>query len=365
MESSGGRKITDALLDVRLSRTRTALLALVLTLLAAWGDAATGSDATFTLFYVVPLAVAVWFGDRRTGAAVALLATLGGIAGRLLDRPRISLVSIGWNAVAELTLYLAGAWLLDALRARLEAEALARRDVVGQLRHAERLTTVGKLASGIAHELGTPLNVIAGHAELLAAGGLGEDAVRTSARIVLDQTERVSTIIRQLLDFARRGGARPEITNLTELARVTVALLRPLAARSHVTIECVGPNVSARVNRAELEQVITNLVTNAMQAMPSGGAVHVDLYREETHAPGRRETERRGYAVLAVSDEGLGIPSDVLPKVFDPFFTTKDVGRGTGLGLSVAYGIVQDHHGWISINTGLGHGTTVTVHLPA
>jgi signal transduction histidine kinase len=188
--------------------------------------------------------------------------------------------------------------------------------------------------------------------------------VRASAQVVLEQTARVSIILRQLLDFARRGGAHPETTDLSELTRATVELLRPLAAKSRVRIACSGERTAARVNRSELQQVLTNLVTNAMHAMPGGGSIEVSTHHEFTSAPGHRDSQRRGYAVVSVRDHGTGIALDVLPKIFDPFFTTKDVGRGTGLGLSVAYGIVADHHGWISIDTAEGRGTTVTVHLP-
>jgi signal transduction histidine kinase len=237
-------------------------------------------------------------------------------------------------------------------------------DALTQLRHAERLTTIGKLASGIAHEVGTPLNVISGHAELLVMGRLDTEGMKASGHILLEQTERVTTIIRQLLDFARRGGTHVEMTDINEVVNATGRLLESLARKSEVEIVVEGNSVHSAVNRSELQQVLTNLITNAVHAMPKGGRVAIGVSEQCTCSPDDRHGSPQNCVVLSVSDNGTGIAPDVLPRIFDPFFTTKEVGQGTGLGLSVAYGIVKDHHGWVSVNTRFGQGTTFSVYLP-
>jgi signal transduction histidine kinase len=107
-----------------------------------------------------------------------------------------------------------------------------------------------------------------------------------------------------------------------------------------------------------------NLITNAIHATPDGGSIIVEAREERIQSPESRHGGPQDYVVVSVADDGTGIAPDVLPKIFDPFFTTKDVGQGTGLGLSVAYGIVKDHYGWIAVNTRLGEGTTFLVYLP-
>jgi signal transduction histidine kinase len=138
----------------------------------------------------------------------------------------------------------------------------------------------------------------------------------------------------------------------------------PLASKSGIEIVRSGETTSAPVNHSEIQQVLTNLITNAIHAMPDGGRIDIDIRIERARPPEDKHGNPKDYVVLSVNDSGTGIAPDVLPKIFDPFFTTKDVGRGTGLGLSVAYGIVRDHGGWIAVNTRLGQGTTFSVYLP-
>ncbi len=354
-----------AKLDQVLTPGRATVLSLVLWGLAAWGDIATTAEATFTLFYVIPLAIAVWYAGVRAGYFVVALSVVSGAIVDLYVGPFTSNWRFfAWNQVADAVLYLVFVHVLAALRARVQLESELRRDALDQLRHAERLTTIGKLASGVAHEIGTPLNVISGHAELLLMGQLGGDDMKASGRILLEQSERVATIVRQLLDFSRRGGARVATTNVHELALATTQLLESLAKKSAIKIVNQGAPVEAAVNRSEIQQVLTNLLANAIQAMPNGGQISVEVREEKTRSPNREHGRLGDYAVLSVRDCGTGIAPDVLPKIFDPFFTTKDVGQGTGLGLSVAYGIVRDHGGWIAVDSRFGEGTTFTVYVP-
>lgn len=248
-----------------------------------------------------------------------------------------------------------------------QSESDARIAALEQLRHADRLATVGRLASGIAHEVGTPLNVISARAKQIETASTASSTVRNLATIVGRQSERIATIIRQLLAFARPGRGARERTDLCQLAEKVVALLQPLATKHHVTllpVECTAEQASSTVNRAQLEHVLANLIDNAIQAMPNGGKIGTRVGIRRVRSPWEEDAAEGPYAFLAVEDHGTGIPQDVLPKVFDPFFTTKEVGEGTGLGLSLAFGIVREHQGWIDVNSAPNKGSCFTVFLP-
>jgi signal transduction histidine kinase len=255
---------------------------------------------------------------------------------------------------------------LAAAHAKLAEETKARIAAIEQLRHADRLTTVGTLASGIAHELGTPLNVVAGRARMITAGELAGEAVSESARIIAEQAERMTKIIRQLLDFARRRPPERARQRLAHIVGKTVALLEPIARKRHVSL--AGPDeepvVEVLVDAVQLQQALTNLIVNGIQAMTAGGRLDVKVGRRLGTPPADVGGAERVHAYVEVADQGAGIPPDQIGRVFEPFFTTKDVGEGTGLGLSVAYGIIRDHGGWISVESEVGRGSRFTVHLP-
>ncbi|MFO0572145.1 MAG: HAMP domain-containing sensor histidine kinase [Polyangiaceae bacterium] len=349
----------------RLTPSRALVLALTLTLLDALGDAATGAETPTALFYLVPIGLAVWFRGAWAGYFMAALATGLSVVGDVLAGARpLRPMTMAWNNTMDLLLLALFVWLFAMLKGRLEIEARLRHETLDQLRHSERLNTVGKLASGVAHELGTPLNVISGRAQLITTGKVEPEPVRKHAAIIAQQADRMAVIIRGLLDFARRGGTEKSLEPLHELCSETAALLRPLATRIGAEIVVRGEPIQALVNRPELQQVLTNLITNALQAMSSGGTVEITTGAEVIAAPGGSPRKSLSCAVIRVSDDGDGIAPEVLPRIFDPFFTTKDVGHGTGLGLSVSYGIVRDHGGWIRVNSRVGAGTTFAVHLP-
>jgi two-component system NtrC family sensor kinase len=235
-----------------------------------------------------------------------------------------------------------------------------------QLRHADRLSTVGKLASGIAHELGTPLNVVGGRAKRILRRAVPPDTGE-DARIIVEQTDRMAAIIRQLLDFARRRGAARAPADVAGIARDVLRLLAPIAAKREVTLELDDGGAAARVpvDAGQIQQALTNLVMNGIQAMPRGGELRVAITRARATRPPPGEGPEAEYLVVRVRDAGEGIRPEHLPHVFEPFFTTKDVGEGTGLGLSVTYGIVAEHGGFIDVESEPGRGATFTVHLPA
>jgi signal transduction histidine kinase len=243
---------------------------------------------------------------------------------------------------------------LAAAQARAARESDARVAAVEQLRHADRLMTVGRLSAGIAHELGTPLNVIEGRAKMIQQGDVEGDEVVDSARIVVEQSRRITRIIRQLLDFARRGERERRPVDIVAIARQSERLLSSTAKNAGV--EIIGPAreepLEVLGDEAQLVQVITNLVVNAIHATQPGGRVTIDV----------RATESLG--VVEVLDNGSGMDAATRERIFEPFFTTKDVGEGTGLGLSVVHGIVQDHGGRVEVESRPGAGSRFSVYLP-
>ncbi|HEY3816864.1 MAG TPA: HAMP domain-containing sensor histidine kinase [Polyangiaceae bacterium] len=235
------------------------------------------------------------------------------------------------------------------------------------LRHADRLSTVGKLASGVAHELGTPLNVVGARAKMVSAGETTLDESREYASIIVGATDRMTATIRQLLQFARRDTSRKAPTDLRSLAADAAELLRPLAKQARVDLVLApgSGDATADVDGGQIQQVITNLVMNAVQAMPQGGTVELSLDTERLEPPAELHKPEGEHLRLRVKDTGQGIAPEHLPHIFEPFFTTKDVGAGTGLGLAVTYGIIRDHGGWIAVDSKVGQGATFSVYLPA
>jgi signal transduction histidine kinase len=254
----------------------------------------------------------------------------------------------------------------DALAGALDAiskETEARVRAVDQLRHAERLATVGRLAAGLAHELGTPLSIVSGHAQMIAGREVAGDAVVTSARTIDRESDRMGRIVRELLDFARRKNPHGSACDTVEVARRCLALLGPMVDQASITTRVETSNDSIRgvIDEDSLQHVLTNLAVNAVQAMPCGGTLRVALSRTRSRRDGEGTAHDR--VRIDVADTGGGIAGDVLPHIFEPFFTTKQPGEGTGLGLAVVYGIVDDHRGLIEVDTG-PRGTTFSVFLP-
>jgi signal transduction histidine kinase len=259
--------------------------------------------------------------------------------------------------------------MCDQLRQAQEKiadEARARVAALEQLRHADRLRTVGRLAAGIAHELGTPLNVVSGRAGLIASGRLSADDVHKSAVTIKSEADRIAGIIRQLLDFARRNTPQRKLVDLNELVHQTLELLRPIAEKRQCTV-AFAPHASSpllQIDPGQIQQVLTNLVVNATESMPRGGPIEVAI-TPPTLGPPRGTNGAGGpYVRIDVRDRGEGMAPEILDQIFEPFFTTKPVGEGTGLGLSIAYGIVQEHGGWIDVASSPGQGCCFSVYLP-
>jgi two-component system NtrC family sensor kinase len=249
---------------------------------------------------------------------------------------------------------------------RIQHEADAKIQAIEQLRHADRLRMVGQLASGVAHELGTPLNVVAGRASLISSGRLTPESIVESAQVIKTQADRMAGIIRQLLDFSRSGKSHRTNVDLQMIVRQTVQILQPLSQKNGVQIEVKEPTktMSACVDPGQIQQVLTNLVVNAIQATPPDGRVTIEVSNETFPSKNDEPGPATDYCCLSVTDTGQGIPEEIRGRLFEPFVTTKDIGQGTGLGLSIAYGIVQEHGGWIDVHSEPGHGSQFRVYLP-
>lgn len=248
----------------------------------------------------------------------------------------------------------------------LRLETNARIEALEQLRHEDRLKTIGKLASGITHELGTPLNVISGRAGMIAKGNLSIEEIIDSAKTIEAQSERIAAMVRQLLDFARRRSTKKSLVDLRQIAQQTVNLLSPIGRKQKVDICFVAEDIPtmADVDAEQIQQVLLNVITNALHAMPGGGKVEVGIRQEYALPPEGHKGSEDKYFCIYVKDEGKGISKEDMPHIFEPFFTTKDTGEGTGLGLSIASGIVLEHGGWIDVKSEVGKGSCFSVYLP-
>jgi signal transduction histidine kinase len=228
------------------------------------------------------------------------------------------------------------------------------------LGHAERLAVSGRIVAELAHEVGTPLHSVSGHLELLRrelpAAAVTDDVHRRLG-VIEAQLGRVSGIIAQLLDLTRRAGSPPAPVDMNRLVRDTVELVRPgiSAARLLLRVDAAPELPTVKGQAAQLQQVILNLLTNAIDATPPGGRVSVST----------RPDDGRQSVLVEVRDTGEGIAPAHRRQIFEPFFSTKAPGRGTGLGLFISSEIVRDHKGSIDVESEPGRGSAFRVTLPA
>jgi two-component system, NtrC family, sensor kinase len=324
-------------------------------------DTALRSIALLGASILVVSAIGVFFVGRPAGALVAKTRRIG--AGDLDHPLELSQHDEMGQLARELN---AMCVQLAAANESVRVEANARIAALEQLRHADRLATVGKLASGIAHELGTPLNVVTGRAQMIASGDASGREVTDNARIVVEQAKRIAQIIRQLLDFARKRTPARVRMDLRVTVEHVLALLGQLADTRGVKLALdagVGACV-ALADEGQIQQVLMNVIGNAIQATERGGTVGVSLSTRRVKPPPEHGGPQASYACVSVKDTGCGMDAATAERVFEPFFTTKDVGEGTGLGLSVAYGIIRDHGGFILVDSEIGRGSEFGIHLP-
>ncbi|NVB40556.1 AAA family ATPase [Pseudenhygromyxa sp. WMMC2535] len=250
------------------------------------------------------------------------------------------------------------------ISARKQAEA-DKRTLEAQLRQQQRLESVGTLASGVAHEINNPIQGIMNYADLIYGSPRERGLVEDFALEIIRESQRVAKIVRNLLAFSRQDAREePELVQLDEIVESSLLLIRSVLRRNHIMVEfdakCPLPPVRCRSQ--QIQQVILNLVTNARDALESAYGQYDERKRIEISID---HSMRDGWVCLAVRDWGPGIPDEVLPRIFDPFFTTKGRDQGTGLGLAVSHGIVQEHGGQLEVETRPDYGTRFSLELPA
>ncbi|PIE82895.1 MAG: hypothetical protein CSA09_04930 [Candidatus Contendobacter odensis] len=243
-----------------------------------------------------------------------------------------------------------------------------RKQAENQLRQAKKMQAIGELTGGIAHDFNNLLAVIMGNLELLDEQLSVHPRLHELAHQALRAVDRGTTLTRRLLVFARRQPLQPQPTDLNKLVLGTIDLIRrTLGAR--IRIETVlAPNLGqTQIDPDQFESALLNLVINARDAMPESGQLILETKNtvlDEDYAASHQDIQPGHYVVLSVSDSGNGMPPDILERVFEPFFTTKETGRGSGLGLSMVYGLMKQSGGNITLYSELGQGTTVRLYLP-
>ncbi len=250
---------------------------------------------------------------------------------------------------------------------KIKFEYDARLKTLDQLRHTERLSSFGVLSAEIAHELGTPLNVVDGRAKMIINEGLQKSEILDCSTIIRNQVERMTFIIRQLLDFTRLPKQQTSSDNIAFLTKQVFQLLSPMARKQRVSFflhKEIDTEIQLKGDFAQLQQVLVNLLMNAIQAMPEGGAVNVRLSNEMIATTSQENRVRKKHLKIQIHDDGEGICKENLDQIFTPFFTTKNIGTGTGLGLSIAHGIIEQHNGWIDIESKISQGACFTIYLP-
>ena len=203
------------------------------------------------------------------------------------------------------------------------------------------------------------MNVVAGRAGLIGSGKLDSEQIVQSAAAIKLEADKMTLIIRQLLDFARASAPRKLPVDLRTIVRQTIDMLDSIAGKQKVQLIFTpeAEEAVAEVDAGQIQQVLTNLAINAIQAMPDGGQVRFSIDSRSGRSADGGSGGPSAFFAIQVRDQGVGIPEEHLPQLFEPFFTTKDVGAGTGLGLSIAYGIVQEHGGWIDVTSRVGEGS--------
>ncbi len=227
-------------------------------------------------------------------------------------------------------------------------------ELEGQLMQAEKLSSIGLLAAGIAHEVNTPIAGISSYTQMLLKDTPESDKRKTLLEKIEKQTFRAAEIVNGLLNFSRMNGSEFKDIDINKLIEDSLALLNHQLRANHIAVDSSYAGALPQVygNAGKLQQVFINLFLNARDAMPSGGSLTICTAMNET------------MVIVDISDTGTGIPEQNIKKIFDPFYTTKDIGKGTGLGLAVTYGIIQEHGGRIFVDSDAGKGTHFRVKLP-
>lgn len=255
-----------------------------------------------------------------------------------------------------------------ALQRRVDEVVREREAIEGQLRQAQKMEAIGKLTGGIAHDFNNLLQVIGGNLQLLTRHVAGDIRAEQRVQNAISGVTRGAKLAAQLLAFGRRQPLAPKVVNLGRLVRGMDDLLRrALGEGIEVETMIAGGLWNALVDETQVENALLNLAINARDAMNGHGKLTIEAgnaYLDDRYTRQYPDVEPGQYVMIAVTDTGTGIPQDILDQVFEPFFTTKPPGQGTGLGLSMVYGLVKQSNGHIKVYSELGEGTTFRIYLP-
>ncbi len=238
-----------------------------------------------------------------------------------------------------------------------------------QLRQAQKLESIGRLAGGIAHDFNNVLSVIIGYSDMLLTLVSPDDPMREPIQLIHDSGNRAEILTRQLLAFSRKQVLEKKVISINTLVQDFLKILGKIAGEDIIFTTCLAEEgCIVEADPGQIEQIIMNLIVNARDSMPGGGEIIIETaevqldghYVDTKH----REVKAGKYVLLAVSDTGEGMDEEVLPKIFDPFFTTKEQGKGTGLGLATVYGIVKQHDGYIYAYSEKDKGTIFKIYFP-
>lgn len=336
--------------DERIKISSIVVILIILCLITFYFHKVLNTGTVFThLFYIPIILSAYWW--KRQGLIVALFLSMFLVFSNNFLRDYVSDVDDYFRALMFIIIGV----VVMILSEKIEKANKDLRRSERALVDAEKLASLGQLSAGIAHEINNPLGVVIMYAHLLRDEASDKN-VREDSKMIIEQAERCKKIVSDLLQFARKNRVVLKAENLYKISAHCLELMN-FTDNIEVSIRCDCDDPIAEVDGDQIVQVITNLVNNAVDAMPEGGELTVSVNGDENDVR------------LIIKDTGIGIPADKISKIFEPFYTTKQMEKGTGLGLSVSHGIIKMHRGKITVESNadkdLGPtGTEFTVHIP-